>query len=343
MTGRLLQRALLVAAPAVAWFPLLGLCQELPRRATARLGTLQFRQTGETSSLDFSSDGKLLASTCSNDGCIYLFDAATGRRLRRISVEADGHRRLSALAFSPKGSTLAVASFIGPVHIIDVVTGRTVRQIAVERSHVEYGVQLAFSPDGSMLALADTFEWRVLRVDNGEVLLSDEPRAEIRDLRFSADGRFLIVAGIKPPVAVWDVRLKKRIRTVDVHATSAFSAAFSPDGQTGISSSTDVAVWNPADGKLIRRLKGDDADDLFLRVRIASGGKRIVGASQEGPVYVWNADTGERHAKLAANIWLLCAMAVSADGKRGRRFRRPADPPLEYRERQGVVRGFSGA
>ena len=53
----------------------------LPPGAVARLGTVRFRQPA--TSLAFSPDGKVLAAGGS-DNSIRLFDAATGKTLRRL-------------------------------------------------------------------------------------------------------------------------------------------------------------------------------------------------------------------------------------------------------------------
>src|SRR5262245_44303111 len=75
----------------------------LPNAAFARLGTRRFRPGGQVKAAAFSPDGKVLASTV-GERTIDLWEAATGKRLRRIDAGSWG---IKSFAFSPDGTTLA--------------------------------------------------------------------------------------------------------------------------------------------------------------------------------------------------------------------------------------------
>ena len=96
---------------------------------------------GGVISVDFSHDGRLLASS-SLDGTVRLWDTLSNEQLVRVFCTG-------IVRFRPDDQLLAVASYNGQHHLLDVASGsirRTFTAPAGDRTGV------AFSPDGSIMA-----------------------------------------------------------------------------------------------------------------------------------------------------------------------------------------------
>jgi RNA polymerase sigma factor (sigma-70 family) len=81
----------------------------LPPDAVARLGTLRFRQGERVMAVACSPDGQVVASRDAS-GTLYLWQAATGKLLRRVELP---QAWLRSLAFFPGGKSLAVVGARG--------------------------------------------------------------------------------------------------------------------------------------------------------------------------------------------------------------------------------------
>jgi WD40 repeat protein len=103
---------------------------------------------GTPQDIDFSPDGKLLASA-TLAGDTDLWDVATGKSLARLSNGSHGQAFDSAVSFSPDGRLLAVGDSSGNVVIWDVAKRRPVGSpLAGENSAVH---AVDFDPSGRML------------------------------------------------------------------------------------------------------------------------------------------------------------------------------------------------
>jgi len=90
--------------------------------------------------------------------------------------------------------------------------------------------------------------------------------------------------------------------------------AFTPDGQTLVSSSYDrtIKVWNLRTGRLQYTLSGHTG--RVWAIAINPDGETLASTSRDG-VRLWNLKTGERLALLTAHKDWVQSVAFSPDGR----------------------------
>src|SRR5438445_311421 len=126
---------------------------------------------------------------------IRVWDVATGRELRRITVPAGtqqaGHPvGPKALAFHPDGKELWTIGSDGVPRIWDVHTGEELRRLPSTA-----GSRLALAPDGKTFAVAEHNVVRILDPATGLVQQHTAgPQAGVRELAESPDGRCIATA-----------------------------------------------------------------------------------------------------------------------------------------------------
>jgi RNA polymerase sigma factor (sigma-70 family) len=305
----------------------------LPAGALMRLGTLRWRVGEDVRLLEYSPDGKLLA--VAGRGGLTLWDAATGKPLRRPEGRADFVR---TLAFAPDGKTLALAEgeFPGgkggskepparPVRLVAVPSGKEVRRFAPDSSGA---AALAFSPDGKLLAVGDA---------GGRILLCDPESGSVRGkcagggenvvcLAFSADGHRLAVAHYNA-LRVWevgaaekggDVRLTEAARPEAPKFRGALAVGFRAEGGAlvAVDEAGHCRTWDGA-GKLLAQFP-DPAGFFDLKAAALSrDGARVVPAGNY--LLNWPATfdtaTGKEVAHGPAGGLLPLCLGFSPDGR----------------------------
>ena len=151
------------------------------------------------------------------------------------------------------------------------------------------------------------------------------PQHSINSVEFSPDGK-KIISGYETPgkgyldggeIKLWDVSNGKEIFTLVGHSRSVNSLAFSPDGLTAASASTDgtVRLWDVLTGKEIRLLKKvHTGHELAWAVDFTPDGKNLlVGINEEPSLKLLEVTNGEEIQKFHIT-WNIRRVSVSADG-----------------------------
>ncbi|MHC4645217.1 MAG: WD40 repeat domain-containing protein [Planctomycetota bacterium] len=216
----------------------------LPTGAVARLGTTRLRHQGQVTRIEFSADGKSLASAGS-DRAVVVWDVSTGKTRHRLV----GHlNTVSTIALSRDGKLIASGSRMnGQVIIWDAINGAKKRELP--RSSVVHAV--AFSPDANNLATVSHRGIHIWNVDMGIERRSFQEKNAFW-VEFAPDGQTVVSASGRDTswIRLWDLRTGKELRSFEW--TKIRSAALSPDGKMLAAGRRDgtIRVWNTESGEI---------------------------------------------------------------------------------------------
>jgi RNA polymerase sigma factor (sigma-70 family) len=297
----------------------------LPPGAIDRLGTVRFRHEGEAQSLVFSPNGKILAAHTA--GGTILWDARTGKEIRRLPELMGGLPLGHVIDFSPDGRFLAGPRDSNHVGLWDVATGKSLHTFTVLPKH--NGIEppgsglhtVRFSPDGKFLAVeGDDNRSYVLDAATGKVLhhFKDELGGAPT---FSPDGKNLAMgvygswAHPRHEIQLREVRTGKVLHRWQGHNELMCDLAFSPDSKLLAAGGTDrITIWDANTGEVRTRIEKKMGQ--IKNLAFTPDGKTLLSGSEEdGKVHVWDVVTGKERCQLDPHLWILRSMALSPDGK----------------------------
>ncbi|MDH4411008.1 MAG: hypothetical protein QE273_15430 [Verrucomicrobiales bacterium] len=181
-------------------------------------------------------------------------------------------------------------------------------------------IAMATSPRAPLLAVAGHEQVALLDANSQKPLGSlPFPEGQPNVIRFSLDGRVLMVAGGKPvqsgSVVLFDVKTGKRLTTIGDETDAIIAADLSPDQQLVAlgGSGKAVKVYGTADGKL--RYKLEKHTDWITSLAFSPDGKRLASADRAGGIHLWDTAGGGILLSLSEHKAAVRALAWRADGR----------------------------
>ena len=224
-----------------------------------------------------------------------------------------GHsERVTSVAFSPDGQTIASGSDDNTIKLWNSQDGRLIRTL---KGHTELVTSVAFSPDGQTIASGS---WdntiKLWNSQNGHRIRTLGHTLSVWSVAFSPDGK--TIASGSSDIHLWNIQDGRLIRTLeeDYYTGLVRSVVFSPDGQTIASGFTDgpIKLWNSQDGRLIRTLTGH-TDDV-RSVAFSPDGQTLASGSEDQTIKLWNSQNGRLIRTLEVSFSVF-SVAFSPDGK----------------------------
>jgi len=218
----------------------------------------------------------------------------------------NGHTsRVTAVAWSPKGTHIATASYDKTVRLWDTAHGFSV---IIYRGHWDRVQAVAWSPDGKRIASAgNDGTVQIWEAATGSHLFTYRGHSlPVAAVAWSPDGTRIASGDDDKTVQVWDATSGANVFTHRGHGGKVQTLAWSPDGRRIASGSDDktVQIWMPVKPKsgfftMILPARGE----LTYRGHSAKvhalmwspNGQRLASVSADKTLQVWDASTSKKY------------------------------------------------
>jgi len=318
----------------------------------------------EVEGAEYSPDGRLFVTAAGEEA--RLFDAATGRVIRRFPVGSGG---VLSARFSPDGRQILTATPT-EARAFEAASGRTGAPLS-QRGDLVRGAR--YSGDGRRVIVATLEGARVLDARTGRVIATlDDPaitfdaelsargelavtsgptttarvwrvatgrqvavlrhRSVVTGATLSPDGRHVVTGALNTPATVWSLPDGGRVATIGTNSTVDNPGSFSPDGRyLFVPSSILGEVWDTRTRRTVARLRHDSP---LVTSAFSRDGRRLVTGDVEGVARVWDAERGRILNTLSRHGASVTSAAFSPDG----RFVLTASPDRSARIWEAVPR-----
>jgi WD40 repeat protein len=192
------------------------------------------------------------------------------------------------------------------------------RQPIVETQRPAAIAAIASSPWAPLLAVGGQEQVLLMHAESGELLgIVPFPEGEPQALRFTRDGRQLLIAGGRHShsgcAILVDVRTGERITKVGDELDTVLGADISPDKRKIAIAGPQkiVRVFDSVSGQLLHELKKHT--DWIYTVRFSPDGILLASGDRSNGLVLWEADSGNLYADLPGHQGSVCSVDFRSD------------------------------
>lgn len=272
----------------------------------------RFKLEGHHGSVLGVDSGGGRAASVAADGSLIVWDVAKGTIEAQRQLDIPAH----SVDLSADGRLLLTGLFNGDIVLWDTDSGEEIWRFS---GHTDVVTRAVFNADETRIfsgSLDRTL--RLWDVQTGELISTIETPGAILNVALSADGTKGVSSSADETAAddandtvdrmirVWNLELGLELAHFAPESGFVRAVDFSPDGRyiaSGTWNAADggvVQLWSLSSNRLERRFFGAHRD-VITQVRFNSDGTRLLSASWDQTLVVWDVQTGVERMRLASH------------------------------------------
>ncbi|HYG15384.1 MAG TPA: caspase family protein [Bacteroidia bacterium] len=209
----------------------------------------------------FSHDGRYLV-TGAEDGNLLIWDTRAGKLLHQLPHESVEQKLVS---LSDNDRKIFVGNNFGGT-VMNATAGTPLHRLLWDGGSLEFVV----SPKSDKVAINDFSQLRVMDINTGitefEKSVFDSSSINLTALVFSPTGDTLYSAGYGDSSELWDIRNKRKIRSIEGNSNGIGWGIYSPCGRyiATIHADSAIKIWSASSGNYLFSATGEKVHKVIF-------------------------------------------------------------------------------